>query len=193
MEDNTLFRISYKLREIRKDKGITIQQLADKAGVSKGLISQIENNRTIPSLLVLINIIKSLEVDLNDFFKDFISDEDSGPIIVRKKDAYLPFEKEQAIGFHYKRIYTSPMDSATLDIVLLELKPNAQRPMVQTEAFEYKYIISGQVEYVFEDQVIFLEEGDSIFFNGRLAHTPRNVGDNTALMLIIYFFDQKQK
>ncbi|MNY20683.1 DNA-binding transcriptional repressor PuuR [compost metagenome] len=166
--------------------------MADKAGVSKGLISQIENNRTIPSLLVLINIINALDVDLNEFFKDFNSDLDAGPVVVRKKDSYTAFEKEHAVGFNYKRIYTSAMESSTMDIVLLELLPDAQRPMVETEAYEYKYIISGQVEYVFQDQTIRLEEGDSIFFNGRLSHTPRNVGKEKALMLIVYFFENKR-
>lgn len=69
MEDNTIFRISNKIKEIRKINGVTIQELAVKAGVSKGLISQIENNRTVPSLFVLINIINALEVDLNEFLK----------------------------------------------------------------------------------------------------------------------------
>jgi len=192
MEDNTIFKISYKIKEIRKEKGITIQEVADKAGVSKGLISQIENNRTIPSLLVLINIINALDVDLNEFFKDFNSDLDAGPVVVRKKDSYTAFEKEHAVGFNYKRIYTSAMESSTMDIVLMELLPDAQRPMVETEAYEYKYIISGQVEYVFQDQTIRLEEGDSIFFNGRLSHTPRNVGKEKALMLIVYFFENKR-
>ncbi len=192
MEDNTIFKISNKIKGIRKEKGITIQEVADRAGVSKGLISQIENNRTIPSLLVLINIINALNVDLNEFFKDFNSELDSGPIVVRKKDSYSPFEKESAIGFHYKRIFTSAMDSATMDIVLLELLPDAQRPMVETEAYEYKYIISGQVEYLFSDQTIRLEEGDSFFFNGRLSHTPRNVGKEKAVMLIVYFFENKK-
>ncbi len=192
MEDNTIFKISNKIKGIRKEKGITIQEVADKAGVSKGLISQIENNRTIPSLLVLINIINALNVDLNEFFKDFNSELDSGPIVVRKKDSYSPFEKESAIGFHYKRIFTSAMDSATMDIVLLELLPDAQRPMVETEAYEYKYIISGHVEYIFNDQTIRLEEGDSIFFNGRLSHTPRNIGKEKAVMLIVYFFENKK-
>lgn len=192
MEDNTIFKISNKFKEIRKEKGITIQEVADRAGVSKGLISQIENNRTIPSLLVLINIINALNIDLNEFFKDFNSELDSGPVVVRKKDTYSPFEKESAIGFHYKRIFTSAMDSSTMDIVLLELLPDAQRPMVETEAYEYKYIISGQVEYIFNDQKISLEEGDSIFFNGRLSHTPRNVGSEKAVMLIVYFFENKK-
>ncbi|MDM1293073.1 helix-turn-helix transcriptional regulator [Sphingobacterium sp. N143] len=192
MEDNTIFKISFKIKEIRKEKGITIQEVANKAGVSKGLISQIENNRTIPSLLVLINIINALEVDLNEFFKDFNSELDAGPVIVRKKDSYTSFEKEQAVGFHYKRIFTSTLESSTMDIVLLELLPDAERPMVVTEAYEYKYIISGQVEYSFPDQKITLEEGDSIFFNGRLSHTPRNIGKDKALMLIVYFFDHKK-
>ncbi len=192
MEDTTIFKISNKIKEIRKEKGITIQEVADRAGVSKGLISQIENNRTIPSLLVLINIINALNIDLNEFFKDFNSELDSGPVVVRKKDTYSPFEKESAIGFHYKRIFTSAMDSSTMDIVLLELLPDAQRPMVETEAYEYKYIISGQVEYIFNDQKISLEEGDSIFFNGRLSHTPRNVGSEKAVMLIVYFFENKK-
>lgn len=192
MEDNTIFKISNKIREIRKEKGITIQEVADRAGVSKGLISQIENNRTIPSLLVLINIINALNIDLNEFFKDFNSELDSGPVVVRKKDTYSPFEKESAIGFHYKRIFTTAMDSSTMDIVLLELLPDAERPMVETEAYEYKYIISGQVEYIFNDQKISLAEGDSIFFNGRLSHTPRNVGNGKAVMLIVYFFENKK-
>ncbi|WP_312333428.1 XRE family transcriptional regulator [Sphingobacterium sp.] len=192
MEDNTIFKISNKIKGIRKEKGITIQEVADKAGVSKGLISQIENNRTIPSLLVLINIINALNVDLNEFFKDFNSELDSGPVVVRKKDSYSPFEKESAVGFHYRRIFTSAMESSTMDIVLLELLPDAQRPMVETEAYEYKYIISGHVEYIFNDQTIRLEEGDSIFFNGRLSHTPRNIGKEKAVMLIVYFFENKK-
>ncbi|KGE13230.1 helix-turn-helix domain-containing protein [Sphingobacterium deserti] len=191
MEDNTIFKISSKIKEIRKEKGITIQDLADRAGVSKGLISQIENNRTAPSLFVLINIVNSLEVDLNEFFKDFKSSANEGPIIVRKKKDYEAFEKEQAEGFHYQRIFASSIEKSTLDIVLLELAPDATRPMVETEAFEYKYIIQGEVEYVFPDQVVSLSAGDSIFFDGRLSHTPRNIGKSTAIMLIVYFFDAK--
>ncbi|MFD1768331.1 helix-turn-helix domain-containing protein [Sphingobacterium suaedae] len=191
MENNTIFKISAKIKEIRKEKGITIQELADKAGVSKGLISQIENNRTVPSLLVLINIVSALEVDLNEFFQDFKSNEEAGPIIVRKKSDYEAFEKEQAIGFLYKRIIATSMDSSTLDIVLLELAVDSVRPMVETEAFEYKYIVSGKVQYVFSDSTVELEAGDSIFFDGRIAHTPKNVGTEPAVMLIVYFFDAK--
>ena len=57
MQEDILIQISTNIKERRREKGITVQELADRAKVSKGLISQIENSRTIPSLIVLIQII----------------------------------------------------------------------------------------------------------------------------------------
>ena len=190
MEENTLLEISTRIKEIRREKNITVQELADRVSVSKGLISQIENNRTVPSLLVLVNIIRALEVDLNQFFKDIAANSALAPVIIKRKNEYESFEKEQAIGFMYQRIFTKTIKNSTVDIVLLELEPDATRPMVVTEAFEYKYILSGKVEYIFEDQQYSLSEGDSMLFDGRLLHTPKNLTDQKAIMLIIYFFEQ---
>jgi transcriptional regulator with XRE-family HTH domain len=192
MKSNTIFKISSRIREIRKSQGITLHDLGEKAGVSKGLLSQIENNRTVPSLFVLINIINSLNIDLNEFFKGFTSEGNLEPIIVCRKEDYEKFEKEHAIGFSYHRIFTTSIANSTMDIVLLELEPNATRPMVTTEAFEYKYMLSGEVEYIFQDKKVQLKEGDSILFDGRQSHSPRNIGTVPARMLIIYFFDQEK-
>lgn len=189
MEENTLIHISNRIKEIRREKNITVQELADRVNVSKGLISQIENNRTVPSLLVLVNIISALEIDLNQFFKD-INPGSLPTVIIKRKEDYDTFEKEQAVGFLYQRIFTKTMKNSTVDIVLLELKPDATRPMVETEAFEYKYILSGKVDYVFEDQTYTLNQGDSMLFDGRLPHTPKNPTNEKALMLIVYFFEQ---
>lgn len=189
MEENTLIHISNRIKEIRREKNITVQELADRVSVSKGLISQIENNRTIPSLLVLVNIIRALEVDLNQFFKD-INPGALPAVIIRRKEDYDTFEKEQAVGFLYQRIFTKTIKNSTVDIVLLELEPDATRPMVETEAFEYKYILSGKVDYVFEDQTYTLNQGDSMLFDGRLPHTPKNPTNEKAVMLIVYFFEQ---
>jgi len=74
-------------------------------------------------------------------------------------------------------------------VVLLELEADATRPMVQTEAYEFKYMISGKVEYRFSKKNVILEEGDSMLFDGRISHTPVNIGKGKALMLVIYFFE----
>jgi len=193
MEEDILIQISNRIKERRREKNITVQELAVRANVSKGLISQIENSRTIPSLMVLIEIIKALEIDLNEFFKDIRSKSADLPILVKRKVEYDHFEKEHATGFLYHRIFTQSINPSTVDIVILELEPDATRPLVETDAFEYKYIISGEVEYQFNEEKIILNQGDSMLFDGRIPHTPKNMGTTTASMLVIYFFEEKGK
>ncbi|QXV67530.1 helix-turn-helix transcriptional regulator [Mucilaginibacter achroorhodeus] len=190
MEDDILIQISNRIKEKRREKNITVQELATKANVSKGLISQIENSRTIPSLIVLIDIVRALDIDLNVFFKDIRHADQKFPLIIKRKSDYERFEKEHAEGFGYQRIFTQSIKNSTVDIVILELEPNAHRPLVETEAYEYKYIIKGDVEYLFGNDTTYqLNEGDSMLFDGRIPHTPRNIGKGKASMLVIYFFE----
>ncbi|NML35813.1 helix-turn-helix domain-containing protein [Chitinophaga sp. G-6-1-13] len=194
MTEDIIIQISNRIKEKRKAKGITIQELADKAEVSKGLISQIENNRTVPSLLVLINIIRALNLDLNEFFNEIDQQSQQSKVIIKQKSSYQEFEKEPAKGFQYKRILTKNVKHFPVDIVMLELKKGARRSqIVKTDAYEYKYIIKGSVEYLIDNEKYILEEGDSLFFDGRLGHKPANIGEDTAQILVVYFFLESEK
>jgi quercetin dioxygenase-like cupin family protein len=62
---------------------------------------------------------------------------------------------------------------------------------VKTKAYEFKYLISGTIEYSIGKEKYVLEEGDSIFFDARQLHNPKNIGDSDALMLVVYFFLSK--
>lgn len=192
MQQDILIQIGQQIKDRRRQKNITVQKLADKAGVSKGLISQIENGRTVPSLLVLINIIQSLDIDLNVFFKDVMASNKYPSILVKRKEEYADFEKEDAEGFHYRRIFTWTIQKSAVDFVLLELDPRANRPVVTTEAYEYKYVISGDLEYHFENEKVTLAEGDSILFDGRIPHTLKNVGRKNAHIIVVYFFEEEK-
>ncbi len=190
MKEDILIQIANQIKERRRSKGITVQELAELASVSKGLISQIENSRVVPSLMVLIQIIKALDIDLNAFFKEIDAGNTTRTILVKRRSEYSYFEKELAIGFGYHRIFTKRIEKSTVDIVLLELEPHASRPLVETEAFEYKYVLSGEIDYQFEQETIHLQTGDSMLFDGRIPHTPRNLGSEKAIILVIYFFEE---
>jgi transcriptional regulator with XRE-family HTH domain len=192
MENEILVQISQKIKSIRKDKNLTIQEIAERAGVTKGLISQIENSRTLPSLLVLMQIIKALEVDLNFFFNDLSLDGREAPILVLRKEEYSKFEKEPASGYQYERIFTRKIKSGAVDFVLLEIMPGSVRNFVTTDAFEFKYILQGTVKYIFRDQTVELFEGDSMLFDGRLEHNPVNEGTEIVRMLVVYFFENME-
>ncbi|OJV50894.1 MAG: XRE family transcriptional regulator [Bacteroidetes bacterium 43-16] len=189
MEGAFLLEVSRRIKEYRYEKRLTVQQLADRSGVSKGLISQIENGRSIPSLPVLFSIIQSLEMAVSHFFSG-INLQMPNVIVQRKKD-YESFTKEDAKGFLYKRIFVKSLASSTVDFVILELSKNAKREEVVTDAFEYKYMIQGECEYLINGETYALSEGDSLFFDGRLPHLPRNTGTDKCIMLIVYFFNQK--
>ncbi|HEX5154903.1 MAG TPA: XRE family transcriptional regulator [Parafilimonas sp.] len=191
MQENIIIQISNRLKEVRTEKKMTLQELAGKAGVTKGLISQIENSRTIPSLTVLMNIIKELNLDLNAFFNTIEFEKKPLHVMVKKKSSYQPFEKENAKGFLYQRILSTNIEDEHIDIVLLRLQKNARRGMVKTNAYEYKYLITGKVEYTIGKEKYLLEEGDSIFFDARQMHIPKNVGTTDAVMLAVYFFTSK--
>ncbi|QNL50207.1 helix-turn-helix transcriptional regulator [Olivibacter sp. SDN3] len=190
MRDDILIQIGNQIKERRKSERITVQELADRASVSKGLISQIENNRVIPSLVVLIDIIRSLDLDLNVFFKDIGINKTTKTILLKKKEEYSCFKEGEAIGFHYQRILTRNIRKSTVDIVLLELESNASKPMVETMALEYNYILSGEIAYRFEDESVRMSAGDSVLFDGRIPHTPKNMGSYKAVMLVVYFFEE---
>ena len=191
MQEDIIIQISNRLKEVRTEKKITLQKLASKAGVTKGLISQIENCRTIPSLTVLMNIIKELDLDLNAFFNSIEFEKMPVHVILKKKQAYHSFEKENAKGFLYQRILSTNIEEQHIDIVLLQLQKNARRAMVKTNAYEYKYLIAGKVEYTIGKEKYMLEAGDSIFFDARQMHNPKNIGDSDAIMLVLYFFINK--
>lgn len=189
MQEDILLQISEKIKRARKSKNATVQELASQAQVSKGLISQVENSRTIPSLPVLIAIIRALDLDLNDFFKDLTMLAGTPKVVTKTPKDYQKIEKENTKGFVYKRIMTKDIRSLPIDIVLLELKRGAKRKtLVKTEAYEYKYVIKGSIGYSIDGKDYELHEGDSLFFDGRLAHTLSNIGKTDAQVLVVYFF-----
>jgi transcriptional regulator with XRE-family HTH domain len=180
------------LKEVRKGKGVTLQEIADEAGVTKSLVSQIENSRTIPSLPVMLGLIKALDIDLNVFFKDIISTAPGESVLIRRKEEYQPFTKENAKGYFYQRIFSKQFKDNHIDVVLLRLEKDAKRPMVRTNAFEFKYVLSGAVEYTVGKNKYILNQGDSMFFDANELHNLKCHECDEAELLVIYFFNEAQ-
>ena len=191
MQEDIIIQISKRLKDIRKEKVITLQQLAEEAGVTKGMLSQVENSRTIPSLTVLLNLIKALQVDFNEFFKDINLQPKDSKVIFKKKEQYQPFEKENAKGFYYQRLLSTTIHEYHADFVLLRLERDSERDFVSTDAFEFKYLLKGKIKYKIGEETYEMEEGDSLFFDGTELHNPYNTGEEDALILVIYIFKEK--
>ena len=71
MDNNSgRMEIGNKIRELRNQKGLTQEELADRCELSKGFISQLENDLTSPSIATLVDILQCLGTNLKNFFSD---------------------------------------------------------------------------------------------------------------------------
>ncbi|MBL7858591.1 MAG: helix-turn-helix transcriptional regulator [Cyclobacteriaceae bacterium] len=183
-------RIAQKIRTTRLEKNMTIQQLATRIHVSKGLLSKIENSRTVPSLPVFITIIQALEISLKEFFQDVVLVNGKDFLHVKRND-YTPLEREGRAGFNYQHVLSQNISTCAMEVVLLTLDPGAKGRPTTTDGYELKYIISGNCEYHLHNEVIQLEEGDSIFFDASVPHLPMNKSRRKVVMLVIYFLMPK--
>lgn len=181
-------QIGSKIRNIRKDNGLKLGELAERSGISIAMLSKIENGRVFPTLPSLIQILHTLQVDLNVFFSDLSAGEAFPGYIFRKRDAYQPVNKEEeSIGFNYELILSHLVEKSSVEISLLTLNPDAQRSRVSTSGFEYIYLIKGNVRYELGNEVFEMQEGDSLFFDGNIPHVPNNTGTSDAVILVVYF------
>ncbi|MEO7991144.1 MAG: XRE family transcriptional regulator [Chryseolinea sp.] len=187
MVDNEIVsRIALKIRATRLKKNLTIQQLATRTKVSKGLLSKIENSRTIPSLPVFVTLIQSLDISLKEFFEDMVLTNGKDYLHI-KKDEYVTVEREGREGFQYQYILSQNILNCTMDVVLLTLEPGAKGNPSTTDGFEFKYMLSGNCEYQINNEIIKVEEGDSIYFDASVPHLPINRSRRKVIMLVIYF------
>ena len=187
MEDY-IIGIGKRIREIRKEKGLTINTVASSAEVSNGLISRVENGRTIPSLPVLLNIITALDTEVASFFNSLPQGGKTAFIVSRKEEHAIIEKEDDAKGFQYKSIFGKSLSSIAFEAVLLEIQPGSERGKVETDAFEFKYMLSGSCVYNIGDEEVTLHQGDSIFFDGRIPHVPINRTTAPTSMLVLYFY-----
>lgn len=188
MSNDIILQISNRIKEKRNEKKITLEQLAKEVGVTKGLISQIENNRTIPSLSVLLGIIKSLHVDLNNFFEKLETSEADVPVIIKPKQ-HTRLEKEYKNGTYYFRITSFRHNEKTVDVVLYKQNKTARKGFVSTDAHEFDYMLKGKMQYTIGRKKYILEAGDSFYYNARKPHHTKCLSSEPYEMLVLYFFD----
>lgn len=190
MKQEFISSIGRKIKEERLKANLTIRDISERSGLSKGLISKIENSRAIPSMPVFFSILKSMSVAPVTFFEGIDYTPDEGHTLV-KPAQHEPLIKEDRPGFHYKFIMSQQLHNMNIEVVLLELEPSVKGKATSTDGFELKYLLKGKVAYRLEEKTIIMEEGDTLYFDASKPHRPENLLNTNALMLVFYFMYPK--
>lgn len=186
--DYLTVQIGNKIKTIRKENGWKLGEFAEKSGLSIAMLSKIENGRVIPTIPSLLQIIKTLNLNVSDFFSDLKSSEDFKGYIFRKKSDHTAVKKEEeSVGYDYQMILNYPIEKSSMEISMLTLSNKAKRSSVTTSGFEYIYLLKGKIEFELGNETFQLEEGDSLFFDGNIPHVPRNLVSEDSVLLVVYF------
>ncbi len=178
-------------KQIRIAKNIKLTDVAANAGISKGLLSRIENGRVSPSLPVLFSLISALNETPATFFADMLPASDKPFYILKREEEYQPVIKEDSTGFHYYSILSHTFSDISFNATLLKLDPQARREPVTTEGMEFIYLIHGEIVYNIANEAFTMHEGDSLFFDGRIPHLKINNTPESAKILVVYFLFNK--
>ena len=180
-----------RLKALRKKRKMTLQNLADAAGLTAGLISKVENFRTVPSLPVLVNIARVLDADLGELFSGIGTESRKRWLLVRREEQ-VPVEREEESGMGYRLILEHPLEGTDLQVMLVTIQPDCRREAVSGEGAEFLYVLDGEFDYRLGDESVRLAAGDSLYFDSTLPHAPENRSGKTATLLACYFIKEEK-
>jgi transcriptional regulator with XRE-family HTH domain len=163
--------IGKRLNETRRRQGVSLRLLAERSGISKGMLSRIENAQVSPSLTTLARIAEILEIPVTSFFRGF--DEERDAVFVKAGHGAEILGQGAAAGHRYQQLGTMRGQHARMLPLLVTLNEPAEVfPLFQHPGTELLYMLSGTMTYGHGRAVYVLEPGDALQFDGEASHGP---------------------
>lgn len=188
MDSNKI--VGERIKSLREEKSMTIEELAQKAELSVEQIKRIEDDIDLPSLSPLIKISHALEVRLGTFFDD---QSVNGPVICRK-DQYsdtVSFSNNTTSSrknMEYHSLSKSKTDRH-MEPFIIDVNPVEKEEYVLSthEGEEFILILEGTMELVYGKNKYLLHEGDSVYYDSIIPHHIHGYqGQKAKILAVIY-------
>lgn len=184
--------IGEKIKNLREMKNLSLEEIAERSGMSMTQISRIEENQEFPSLAPLIKIARVLGVRLGTFLDD---QEELGPVICRKES----INEEDGINFsnnakaiHKNMSYfalSQDKSGRHMEPFLIDIQPSKEADFVFSthEGEEFIYVLHGLIEINYGKETYILEEGDSIYYDSIVSHhVHAGNGEPAKILGVVY-------
>lgn len=154
--------VGNRIKEIRKEKNITLQDLAEKSGLSTGFLSKVERNLNSPSLANLYKICQALHIQVNDLLEE-------------KKNYDISMKKAaRPVIFDYEGILRNEAASEGRHFIkgtiLTMIKGGLEHHSAGHFYDELGIVLQGSCQFRIDDRTYILEEGDSIYIEANTPH-----------------------
>lgn len=162
---------------MRLQLSLTQEELADRCELTKGYISQLENDQNSPSIATLCDILNALGSSLSEFFH-----EEPEPKVVFSKEEFIEKDSE---GMNLKWIIPNAQKNR-MEPVLVELEPDTSTAVdFPHEGEEFGYLLEGRIEVVLEKRSYPCKRGETFYFSADKPHFIRNKGKTRAKFIWI--------
>lgn len=176
-------KVGLRIRELRAERNMTISDLADAAGVSSGLISQIERGNSNPSMKTMEKLRDALGVNVWEFTDMTQSRLVADPSFVRRADS----RPKIVVGTNgFSKELLSPQSNHNMRFMILTLPPGARsEDVLSGPGNKGGYVLEGTALLTVGAETAELATGDSFQFPSSLSHNVENPGKETTRIIWI--------
>ena len=168
-------KIGKKLKELRTQNGLTLEELANRSELTKGFLSQLERDLTSPNISALENILEALGTNLADFFQSSTEEQ----IVFHTQDFFVNEQDDLVTEYIIPNAQKNQMEP-----LLLTLKPGAKSQDVKAhEGEEFGYVLKGSVVLVVGNKRLKVKSKETLYITGKEGHYFENVSSADAKVL----------
>lgn len=165
--------VARRLRALRTERGITLNALAERVGISAPHLSRLEKGQRQPSIGALLQLARAYGLSVSQLVEER-----------PEADYHLVRAAESAGHPGVDGEYTVLSGPRTgISVVRLALKPRRATTPVRHPGEEWLHVVSGQVGLTLDDEVLTLGAGDSVHFDSARAHHLHTDGPSTVLIV----------
>ena len=179
--------LGLQIRLLRRERDLSVGDLASAAGLSLGMVSKIENGQISPSLSTVNAVASALNVPLSTLFTAFEDKRDCS--FVARGQGVIIERRGTKAGHVYELLGHALGGDVVVEPYLITLEDDASPyPNFRHAGTEFIYMLSGEVVYRHADRTYHLRPGDAILFDSGGVHGPETLVSlpMTYLSIIIY-------
>ena len=178
--------IGRQIREFRRARGLKLEELAHSCGISKALLSKIENAKVSSPISTYSNISSALGINFGDLLR---GEEKTGCVVIRRDERKLVSRKRSAHGYQFESLGYKWADKKFNPFLLTYLPQPRKNPLPNFtfEGEEFIFLLEGEIEMVYGKDRYHLYPGDCIFLDGIFSHGGRALRGKKAVALLISF------
>ena len=158
-------QIGAKLAAIRKERGLTLQELSKLTGLSTSFLSQVERGVTTPSIASLYRICSALEIPISRV----LPEPRTQVSVVRRAGEQFRIQLDDSSASY--RYLSGSFPERTLEALINEFPPGYRRPLVSHEGEEFGYVLEGDLVLTVGKEEYELVAGDSFHFPASYPHS----------------------